>query len=140
MNTRQTHSNRRIIYLPVPNSVYKTNQIVPTLVAPTGSIRIATNNNQSVANPIIKTTRAGKHFVEHQEAQRQSIHPNCYCHTRTYLAPHDDYFTCEDCLEVHHIHCDESPYEDILDTITGLDLIRCGYCHYQRYNTGSSTN
>lgn len=136
MNNTRTSSARRIVNLPRPKNTFKENQVVLSKIAPSSSssVRVAANPNLSVVYPIIKTTRSGKQFVEHIEVPRHSIHPNCHCHTRTYLRPHNDYFTCDDCHETHYVHCDESPYIDIKEVIPDIEPTRCGYCFFQRYN------
>ena len=96
------------------------------------SIIVAVNPKLAIDNPKIKKTKSGKKYIEHRQVTRQSIHPNCYCHERTYLAPHDFYFTCEDCKEMHHFNCDLSPAEDLIES-EFYNIEKCHHCMCKRF-------
>lgn len=114
-------------------NLIKTNIIVPAKIRAPNSILVAVNRTIAVNNPTIKKTKSGKRYIEHEQVPRQSAHPACFCHKRTYLSPHDDYFMCEDCKEIHHVFCNESIYEES-DEITFALWNRCATCIFKRAN------
>lgn len=117
---------------PKPLKNLSKDQIYPSqYVRESETIPIAANPKLSVTYNITKQTRSYKQYIDHPHVPRQSIHSTCSCHLRTYLRPHNDYFSCEKCGEIHHIHCDESPYQDYSDFSNiryDRGEVKCGWC------------
>lgn len=108
-----------------------TNEIKEATKRCNNSILVAVNNDLAIDRPIIKKSKGGRRFVVHQQVGRHSSHPTCFCHQRTYLAPHDYYFTCADCKETHYYNCDESPVTDV-ELFISLMPDYCDYCESKR--------
>lgn len=96
------------------------------------SILVGVNNKLAINNPIIKRTRSGRKFVEHKQVPLQALSPDCYCHERTYLAPHNHYYECEDCQETHYVHCVESHYNH-QEELRYADKLLCSGCWWREH-------
>ena len=104
------------------------NILVESRQAVRQSISVAVNNNLSINYPNVKQSRSGRVYIEHKDVPRQSAHPFCSCHERTYLFPFDFYFECVVCKETHYFSCHESPFERESEINCDEDDHKCVNC------------
>lgn len=109
----------------------KKNEIVAASIRSNQSIIVAVAKSIAINNPIIRRTETGIKFIDHEQVPRQSRHPGCLCHRRTYLSPNDDYFRCCNCNEIHYVKCKQSHFANIDEIHYSCFPILCLTCIFK---------
>ena len=91
------------------------------------SIAVGAKPELWINNPIIKKTKSGHEYIEHEELANHRLHPNCFCHCKTWI--NREYFQCENCNEHHFVLCIESPFDEE-DEIYYSTETKCVTCIY----------
>lgn len=124
---------RRYAEVEAPVADEEENEIVSQWNSPSWNTRrIAVSKlDLAVSNAVIYVTRAGKRYFEHKQLESQNNNPkaspDCRCHERTYLSPHNNYWTCNICKDIHYVKCVESLI--VPEEIELASFILCRACH-----------